>query len=484
MIHHHSNGAKKARERRRKERRQKPKQLHIFSEGLRLRSIEHGSTGGWIAQKLVTLFLLLLLLVDLTLSLKQTLRLVRELKFGMEILCVAVLIFGGFTETTSENFKLVGPAAPLVAEAGEDLVLPCSLQPNISAVDMTVAWSRTDGTDTENLVHLYEDHGDRNDDQMESYRGRTALYKEELQKGNTSLKLSMVQPSDEAVYKCSVDSASSGYADTTVHLIRVEVHFKVVGPATPLVAEAGEDLVLPCSLQPNISAEDMMVEWTRTDRTVIDKLVHLYEDHGDANDDQMESYRGRTSLFKAELQKGNSSLKLSAVQPSDEGAYKCLIRYRSWFDDIPVYVEVKEQGFHAWKIVIICFFVFAVILGALSVYILKYKFSKKELYPAQCSAVAYMRLKSQYLREELDLKRYNTSEEGYRRLIPAVANCRKAQSAGCNLTEESIKTLNAALQTENSLKVLDLSNNKLQESGVKLLSVGLKSSHCKLEILR
>ncbi|KAL6480972.1 hypothetical protein MHYP_G00090520 [Metynnis hypsauchen] len=33
MIHHHSNGAKKARERRRKERRLKPKQLHIFSEG-------------------------------------------------------------------------------------------------------------------------------------------------------------------------------------------------------------------------------------------------------------------------------------------------------------------------------------------------------------------------------------------------------------------------------------------------------------------
>ncbi|KAL6480997.1 hypothetical protein MHYP_G00090770 [Metynnis hypsauchen] len=51
MIHHHSNGAKKARERRRKERRQKPKQLHIFSEGLRLRSTEHGSTGGWIAQR-------------------------------------------------------------------------------------------------------------------------------------------------------------------------------------------------------------------------------------------------------------------------------------------------------------------------------------------------------------------------------------------------------------------------------------------------
>ncbi|KAL7853088.1 hypothetical protein SRHO_G00188730 [Serrasalmus rhombeus] len=278
---------------------------------------------------------------------------------------------------------------------------------------------------------------------------------------------------------CLVVMIFSGFMETK------SLHSKVVGPAAPLVVEAGEDLVLPCSLQPSISAEDMMVEWIRTDRTDTDSLVHLYEDRADSNDDQMESYRRRTSLFKAELQKGNTSLKLSAVQPSDEGAYKCLIRYRSWFDDIPVYVEVKEQGFHAWKIAIICFFVFAVILGAFTAYILKDKFSEKELSPAECSAVAYMHLKSQHVRKELDLKRYNTSEEGYRRLMPAMTNCRKAKFAGCNLTVQSIQMLSAALQTENSsLTELDLSNNDLQDSGVELLSAGLKSSDCKLEILR
>ncbi|KAL6458594.1 hypothetical protein MHYP_G00320660 [Metynnis hypsauchen] len=260
----------------------------------------------------------------------------------MKILCVAIMIFSGFMETNSENLKVVGPDAPLVAKAGEDLFLPCSLQPNISAVDMMVEWTRTDQIYTDNLVHLYEDHGDRDDGQIKSYKGRTTLSEEELQKGNTSLKLSEVQTSDEGVYKCLVKSAS-WYDDITVHLVEVKVHSKLVGPDAHLVVEAGEDLVLPCSLQPNISAEDMMLEWIRIDRTDTDKLVHLYEDHGDSNNDQMESYRGRTSLFKAELQKGNTSLKLSAVQPSDEGAYKCLIRYRSWFDDIPVYVEVKGK---------------------------------------------------------------------------------------------------------------------------------------------
>uniref|UniRef100_A0A3B4DS46 Ig-like domain-containing protein n=1 Tax=Pygocentrus nattereri TaxID=42514 RepID=A0A3B4DS46_PYGNA len=119
-----------------------------------------------------------------------------------------------------KNFKVVGPVEPLVVEAGEVLVLPCSLQPNISAVDMTVEWIRTDRTDSDKLVHLYEGHKDTNDKQMKSYRGRTALFKEELQKGNTSLKLSAVQPSDEGVYQCYVESGSL-YDDVTVHVVKL-----------------------------------------------------------------------------------------------------------------------------------------------------------------------------------------------------------------------------------------------------------------------
>uniref|UniRef100_A0A4W4E3Q3 Ig-like domain-containing protein n=1 Tax=Electrophorus electricus TaxID=8005 RepID=A0A4W4E3Q3_ELEEL len=70
----------------------------------------------------------------------------------------------------------------------------------------------------------------------------------------------------------------------------------------------------------------MTVEWLRPDLTQANRLVHLYEGHKDRNEAQIKSYRGRTGLFKEELQKGNTSLKLSAVQPSDEGDYKCLIQ--------------------------------------------------------------------------------------------------------------------------------------------------------------
>ncbi|MCI4377159.1 hypothetical protein PGIGA_G00200580, partial [Pangasianodon gigas] len=118
----------------------------------------------------------------------------------------------------------------------------------------------------------------------------------------------------------------------------------VFGPGAPLVAVAGEDLVLPCFLKPSTSAVDMRVEWIKLD--VKDSLVHLYNDHEDRNEGQAQLYRGRTSLFKEELQKGNTSLKLSAVRVSDEGRYKCLVEDKSWYDDIIVNVIVEAQGTH------------------------------------------------------------------------------------------------------------------------------------------
>ncbi|XP_031160711.1 protein NLRC3-like isoform X1 [Sander lucioperca] len=111
--------------------------------------------------------------------------------------------------------------------------------------------------------------------------------------------------------------------------------------------------------------------------------------------------------------------------------------------------------------------------------------SKKKLSEIHCSALAYMLQMSEEVLDELELGKYNTSAEGRLRLIPAVRNCKKALLSGCGLSETHCEVVASALTSNPShLRELDLSKNKLQDSGVKFLSAGLKSPNCRLETLR
>ncbi|XP_026997578.2 ribonuclease inhibitor-like isoform X3 [Tachysurus fulvidraco] len=90
---------------------------------------------------------------------------------------------------------------------------------------------------------------------------------------------------------------------------------------------------------------------------------------------------------------------------------------------------------------------------------------------------------------DLDLSNNNLQDSGVKLLSDGlkVPHCtlKTLRLCLCDLTEESCRVLSSVLGSISSrLTDLDLSNNNLQDSGVKLLSDGLKVPHCTLKTLR
>ncbi len=105
-----------------------------------------------------------------------------------------------FFYSFSDEFHLIVPDQAHSAEVtlGSDVSVPCHLSPEISAVDMEIRWFK----ETE-CVCLYKN---REVTEGRSYRGRTGLSTEELDRGNVSLNLREFRESDIGGYLCQVIS--------------------------------------------------------------------------------------------------------------------------------------------------------------------------------------------------------------------------------------------------------------------------------------
>uniref|UniRef100_A0A3Q0S078 Ig-like domain-containing protein n=1 Tax=Amphilophus citrinellus TaxID=61819 RepID=A0A3Q0S078_AMPCI len=99
---------------------------------------------------------------------------------------------------------------------------------------------------------------------------------------------------------------------------------QLIGPSKPIVARIGDDITLPCYLKPaTMDVTAKTLEWTRADLDPV--FVFVWRAGREFEKTKHSSYKGRTSLFTDELRHGNMSLKLSKVNLSDKGKYKCYI---------------------------------------------------------------------------------------------------------------------------------------------------------------
>uniref|UniRef100_A0AAQ5XTS3 Ig-like domain-containing protein n=1 Tax=Amphiprion ocellaris TaxID=80972 RepID=A0AAQ5XTS3_AMPOC len=102
-----------------------------------------------------------------------------------------------------------------------------------------------------------------------------------------------------------------------------EGQHQLIGPTQPIVAMFGDDIVLPCRLEPAVDAAARTVEWSRPD--LKQRIIHFRRDSVDLLTEQNPSYTRRTSLSISKLKSGDVSLKLSKVKLSDAGTYKCIV---------------------------------------------------------------------------------------------------------------------------------------------------------------
>ncbi|KAI3354911.1 hypothetical protein L3Q82_004709 [Scortum barcoo] len=102
----------------------------------------------------------------------------------------------------------------------------------------------------------------------------------------------------------------------------------------------GKSCILPCSFQ---GGTDVVLHWITEMRN---SIIHSYYSNRDQLAQQEQRFRGRTSLFKEQISRGNASLQLTEVEVQDQGRYKCftslVIGNKESFINVKVDAPVTE----------------------------------------------------------------------------------------------------------------------------------------------
>ncbi|XP_052409443.1 uncharacterized protein LOC127955735 isoform X2 [Carassius gibelio] len=267
--------------------------------------------------------------------------------YVMMLYIILTCIFMSILVMVADGFIVHGPSGPRFAPLGSSVVLPCYVDELLVMEDLEVEWKRTD---SETLVHLYQDGESRPESQEQDYHDRAHFFTDQIQHGNFSLRLDNLRAEDEGRYTCRVYSQQD-FGETVVQ-IKHECLI-VSGSDRTVSAHDGEDVTLSCSVDSHIKPEHIEeILWRKTDGDI---LVLLFQNNKTLSDSSHERYKDRVEFFTAEIPKGNFSLRLKSVRTEDKGVYMCQVFAGGLSANVTV--ELERLGFSAWHIavLILCF---------------------------------------------------------------------------------------------------------------------------------
>ncbi|XP_023577030.1 butyrophilin-like protein 2 isoform X2 [Octodon degus] len=304
---------------------------------------------------------------------------------------IASCIFILLTVRQQDDFRVLGPAGPILARVGEDALLTCRLLPKRSAAHMEVAWYHAQ---PRAAAPALQDGTDMVEVQMASCRDRLQMIEDSIDEGSVTLKIRNVQPSDSGQYWCRFQDGDS-FGETSlllqvaglgsapnIHITRNEDGVQLVCAAEGWFPEPqvywedrwGERLLAVSEHHiPDdhglFHVEDTLVvgdvsaatetvscfihspilkEGKGTVLNLPEKLrtemVHVYKDGDHVAGEQMLEYRGRTSLVGDGIHEGRLTLQIHDARASDDGQYRCLFAEDGVYQEASLDLKVVAVG--------------------------------------------------------------------------------------------------------------------------------------------
>eukprot|EP00079_Xenopus_tropicalis_P031473 XP_017945244.1 PREDICTED: selection and upkeep of intraepithelial T-cells protein 1-like [Xenopus tropicalis] len=125
-----------------------------------------------------------------------------------------------------------------------------------------------------------------------------------------------------------------------LYKVSLSVRFQV--SSTPSVSVAlGSDVLLPCTLTPEMNAEKMEIRWLKP---MYQPYVHLYINGKDDYTAQMPQFANRTELLKENITRGIFLLMIRNVTAEDSGNYYCYVESSDHHDIATVQLLVNAVG--------------------------------------------------------------------------------------------------------------------------------------------